>query len=152
MAHYPADTFQEATEIAIVASNQLHGVINGDANAEVTVEDGSKIPSVRKAMVDSLYFKPPIAWAQGEYEGVYNQLHEYNGSWWFSPTATVSTPALMGATPVGDSLWVLFTNKLVTVPATATSQGVEGQYAVGPDYFYVCVGYNTWKRVAITTW
>ena len=53
MAHYPADTFQEATEIAIEASNQLHGVINGDANAEVTVEDGSKIPSVRKALIDN---------------------------------------------------------------------------------------------------
>ena len=152
MAHYPADTFQEATEIAIEASNQLHSVINGDANAEVIVEDGSKIPSVRKAMVDSLYFKPPIAWAQGGYEDTFSQLRAFNGSWWFSPTATTSTPSLMDATPVGDSSWVLFTNKLVTVPATATSQGVEGQYAVSSDYFYVCVDYNTWKRVAITTW
>lgn len=112
MAHYPADTFQEATEIAIEASNQLHGVINGDANAEVTVEDGSKIPSVRKAMVDSLYFKPPIAWAQGEYEDTYNQLREFvDGdvrTWWFAKGATVSTPVLMTTNPATDVNWTLW--------------------------------------------
>lgn len=112
MAHYPADTFQEATEIAIKASNQLHGVINGDANAEVTVEDGSKIPSVRKAMVDSLYFKPPIAWAQGEYEDTYNQLREFvDGdvrTWWFAKGATVSTPILMPTNPATDVNWTLW--------------------------------------------
>lgn len=112
MAHYPADTFQEATEIAIEASNQLHGVINGDANAEVTVEDGSKIPSVRKAMVDSLYFKPPIAWAQGEYEDTYNQLREFvDGdvrTWWFAKGATVSTPVLMSTNPATDINWTLW--------------------------------------------
>ena len=112
MAHYPADTFQEATEIAIEASNQLHGVINGDANAEVTVEDGSKIPSVRKAMIDSLYFKPPIAWAQGEYEDTYNQLREFvDGdvrTWWFAKGATVSTPVLMTTNPATDVNWTLW--------------------------------------------
>lgn len=112
MAHYPADTFQEATEIAIESSNQLHGVINGDANAEVTVEDGSKIPSVRKAMVDSLYFKPPIAWAQGEYEDTYNQLREFvDGdvrTWWFAKGATVSTPVLMTTNPATDPNWTLW--------------------------------------------
>lgn len=109
---FPADTFQEATEIAIEASNQLHGVINGDANAEVTVEDGSKIPSVRKAMVDSLYFKPPIAWAQGEYEDTYNQLREFvDGdvrTWWFAKGATVSTPVLMSTNPATDINWTLW--------------------------------------------
>lgn len=110
---FPADTFQEATELAVEASNQLHGVINGDANAEVTVEDGSKIPSVRKAMVDSLYFKPPITWAQGEYEDTYNQLRAFvepTGitTWWFSKTATVSTPILMSTAPHEDTNWTLW--------------------------------------------
>ena len=112
MAHYPADTFQEATEIVIEASNQLHGVINGDANAEVIVEDGSKIPSVRKAMVDSLYFLPPIAWEQGEYEDTYNQLREFvDGdarTWWFAKGATVSTPVLMSTNPATDINWTLW--------------------------------------------
>lgn len=149
---FPADTYSDAVDLSITASNQLHKILNGDSTTEITVEDGSKIPSVRKAMVDSLYFKPPIAWAQGEYEDTYNQLYDFNGAWWFSPTATITTPSLMEVTPVGDPLWNLFTNKLVTVPATATSQGVDGQYAVSSDYFYVCVGYNTWRRVAIATW
>ena len=124
MAHYPADTFQEATEIAIEASNQLHGVINGDANAEVIVEDGSKIPSVRKAMVDSLYFKPPIAWAQGEYEDTYNQLREFvDGdvrTWWFAKGATVSTPVLMTTNPAIDVNWTLWS-------AYATTPSAEGK-------------------------
>lgn len=112
MAHYPADTYQEATELAIEASNQLHDVINGDANAEVIVEDGSKIPSVRKAMVDSLYFLPHIAWEQGEYENTYNQLREFvDGdvrTWWFAKGATVSTPVLMSTNPATDINWTLW--------------------------------------------
>ena len=112
MAHYPADTFQEAVELSITASNQLHQILNGDSTTEVTVEDGSKIPSVRKAMVDSLYFKPPIAWAQGEYEDTYNQLREFvDGdvrTWWFAKGATVSTPVLMTTNPAIDVNWTLW--------------------------------------------
>ena len=109
MAHYPADTFQEATEIAIEASNQLHGVINGDANAEVTVEDGSKIPSVRKALLDNFYFKDPIAWQTGQTETVFNQLRQFtDGSWWYAPSATASNPISMGSSPVGDVLWKIY--------------------------------------------
>ena len=128
MSHYPADTFQEATELAIEASNQLHGVINGDANAEVIVEDGSKIPSVRKAMVDSLYFLPPIAWEQGEYENTYNQLREFvDGdirTWWFAKGATVSTPVLMSTNPATDINWTLWgvdQDKLNALVETNTS-------------------------------
>ena len=113
MAHYPADTFQEATEIAIEASNQLHRVINGDATTEITVEDGSKIPSVRKAQLDSMYFKSPIAWSVGTYAVDYLQLYKFaelNGtfSWWFSKSATNSTPILMTSTPHNDPNWILY--------------------------------------------
>ena len=113
MAHYPADTFQEATELAIEASNQLHSVINGDANAEVTVEDGSKIPSVRKAYTDSLFFLSPQPWVVGGYETVYNQLRAFvepTGitTWWFSKPSAVSTPVLMSTTPHEDSNWTLW--------------------------------------------
>ena len=109
MAHYPADTFQEATEIAIEASNQLHGVINGDANAEVIVEDGSKVPSIRKALLDNFYFKDPIAWQVGQTENVFNQLRQFtDGSWWYAPSATASNPISMGSSPVGDVLWKIY--------------------------------------------
>lgn len=47
---YPATTLEEAVVLSTVASNQLHDVINGDENTQIQVEDGSYIPSVRKAM------------------------------------------------------------------------------------------------------
>ena len=109
---FPADSFEEAVNLSITASNQLHTILNGDSTTEVTVEDGSKIPSVRKAMVDSLYFKPPIAWAQGAYEDTYNQLREFvDGdvrTWWFAKGATVSTPVLMTTNPATDPNWTLW--------------------------------------------
>ena len=39
-----------------------------------------------------------------------------------------------------------------TVPGTAGASGQPGMMAWDADYFYVCVGVNTWKRVAIATW
>ena len=113
MAHYPADTFQEATEIAIEASNQLHRVINGDATTEITVEDDSKIPSVRKAQLDSMYFKSPIAWSVGTYAVDYLQLYKFeetNGtfSWWFTKSATTTNQILMTSTPHSDPNWTLY--------------------------------------------
>ena len=39
-----------------------------------------------------------------------------------------------------------------TTPATAGSSGVTGTVTWDSDYIYVCVGTNTWKRVAISTW
>jgi hypothetical protein len=38
------------------------------------------------------------------------------------------------------------------VPASATADGLPGQIAWGPSFVYVCVGLNTWKRAAISTW
>lgn len=113
MAHYPADTFQEATEIAIEASNQLHKILNGDSTTEITVEDGSKIPSVRKAQLDSMYFKAPVAWLVGSYSVDYLQLYKFeetNGtfSWWFAKNATTTNPILMASTPNPDSNWTLY--------------------------------------------
>lgn len=113
MAHYPADTFQEAVDLSITASNQLHKILNGDSTTEITVEDGSKIPSVRKAYTDSLFFLSPQPWTVWKYETVYNQLRAFvepTGitTWWFSKLAAVSTPILMSTTPHEDSNWTLW--------------------------------------------
>ena len=40
----------------------------------------------------------------------------------------------------------------VTVPDSATSTGLKGQWAVDADYLYICIAVNSWKRVNITTW
>jgi hypothetical protein len=38
------------------------------------------------------------------------------------------------------------------VPSTNSSPGQIGQIAFDVDYVYLCVGPNTWKRSALTTW
>lgn len=40
----------------------------------------------------------------------------------------------------------------VDVPATATSAGNAGDYAVDATHLYVCVAANTWRRVAVAAW
>lgn len=102
-------TYSAAVEQTITAGEQIHQIVNGTATTEVTVEDGSKVPSIRKALLDNFYFKDPIAWQVGQTEKVFNQLRKFtDGSWWYAPSATASNPISMGSTPVGDSLWKIY--------------------------------------------
>lgn len=102
-------TYQESVEKTIAAGEQIHQIVNGTATTEVTVEDGSKVPSIRKALLDNFYFKDPIAWQVGQTENVFNQLRQFtDGSWWYAPSATASNPISMGSTPVGDVLWKIY--------------------------------------------
>jgi hypothetical protein len=102
-------TYSVAVERTITAGEQIHQIVNGTATTEVTVEDGSKVPSVRKALLDNFYFKDPIAWQAGQTENVFNQLRQFtDGSWWYAPSATASNPISMGSTPVGDPLWKIY--------------------------------------------
>lgn len=102
-------TYNEAVEQTITAGEQIHQIVNGTATTEVTVEDGSKVPSIRKALLDNFYFKDPIAWQVGQAENVFNQLRQFtDGSWWYAPSATASNPISMGVTPVGDPLWKIY--------------------------------------------
>lgn len=102
-------TYSEAVEQTITAGEQIHQIVNGTATTEVTVEDGSKVPSIRKALLDNFYFKDPIAWQVGQTENVFNQLRKFtDGSWWYAPSATANNPISMGSTPIGDSLWKIY--------------------------------------------
>jgi len=38
------------------------------------------------------------------------------------------------------------------VPASATADGLPGQIAWGSSFVYICVGVNTWKRAALSSW
>ena len=55
MSVYPATNSNEAVELIIDGGNQLHDIINETADKTVTTESG-EIPSVRKAIADSLMF------------------------------------------------------------------------------------------------
>ena len=110
---YPATTFEQAVELAIFSSNQLHNIINADALSTVETEDGD-ISSVRKAITDNLYFKTPaITWAEGGSVTVFNQLYTFSGdttgtALWYAPTATTANPIVMGESPEDDGNWRLY--------------------------------------------
>lgn len=38
-----------------------------------------------------------------------------------------------------------------SAPESASATGIKGQYYIDTDYLYICVGTNTWKRVALST-
>ena len=110
---YPATTFEQAVELAIFSSNQLHNIINADPLSTVETEDGD-IPSVRKALIDNLYFKTPaITWAEGTSVTLFNQLYTFSGgttgtALWYAPTATTTSPIVMGSSPEEDANWKLY--------------------------------------------
>ncbi|EFM7019301.1 polymer-forming cytoskeletal protein [Escherichia coli] len=111
-------SFERAVDQVIVDSERLHLVVNGNAVDEVVVEDGTTIPTVRKAMLDSLYFKtPPIPWAYGASTTVFNQLYAFKGEtgtqWWYAPAASKDNPVRMPADPSQSPSWRLYTDSAV---------------------------------------
>jgi len=44
-----------------------------------------------------------------------------------------------------------FPGQFSPAPANATALGTPNQVAYDSGFFYICVGVNTWKRVAIST-
>ncbi|AXN57960.1 tail fiber protein [Acinetobacter phage ABPH49] len=105
--------FYAAVDQLILDCERVHGIVNGLATQGVTVEDGSVIPSIRKAMMDNLYFKtPPFAWTPGRTTTVFNQLYTFSepnmgASWWYAPGATTVSPVMMKEKPHDDPNWRL---------------------------------------------
>ena len=140
---YPATTFEQAVELSIFASNQLHNVINGDATTTIETESGD-IPSVRKALVDNFFFKTPIRWVSGNTSQVFNQLYyfyadEVVNGWYYAPSATTDNPITLGSTPVGDDNWILYTPVAQSIPSQVYPWWVEisqEQTSVSPPYSF----------------
>lgn len=123
-------TYSAAVEQTITAGEQIHQIVNGTATTEVTVEDGSKVPSIRKALLDNFYFKDPIAWQVGQSENVFNQLRQFtDGSWWYAPSATASNPIFMGSTPVGDPLWKIYSFDAIRKLEPRVDEALRRSYA-----------------------
>lgn len=103
---YPASSYPEGVDLTIIAGNQLHEVINGEAN-EVVTTAGGDIPTVRKALADSSLFKPAEEWNSGSNETDPFQTRTFEGVLYWAPSATTVNSVSMGATPIGDDNWFL---------------------------------------------
>ena len=64
----------------------------------------------------------------------------------FPPYADITLAG--GAVVVKDKPFA----RAVPVPSTATSPGLEGDYAVDASYRYDCISLNTWVRGVVATW
>lgn len=115
-----ADTtqFEQAVDQVIEDSERLHKVVNGSAIDTVIVEDGSTIPTLRKALLDNVYFKtPPQPWAAGTQATVFNQLYSFTSSagtfWWYAPGASPSTPVTLPTDPSTSTAWKVYNDSVV---------------------------------------
>lgn len=115
-----ADTtqFEQAVDQVVEDSERLHKVVNGSAIDTVIVEDGSTIPTLRKALLDNVYFKtPPQPWAAGAQATVFNQLYSFTNSagtfWWYAPGASPSTPVTLPADPSTSTAWKVYNDSVV---------------------------------------
>lgn len=105
--------FENAVDQVIVDSERLHNVVNGTAVEEVITEDGSAIPTIRKAMLDNIYFKtPPLPWTVGATCTVFNQLYAFKSAagtqWFYAPSASIDNPVRLPADPTESGYWKIF--------------------------------------------
>lgn len=115
-----ADTtqFEQAVDQVVEDSERLHKVVNGSAIDTIIVEDGSTIPTLRKALLDNVYFKtPPQPWAVGTQTTVFNQLYSFTNSagtfWWYAPGASPSTPVTLPTDPSTSTAWKVYNDSVV---------------------------------------
>lgn len=107
----------KAIDQIIVDAARLHTVVNGTGTDQATTEDGSLIPSVRKALLDNFYFKVPVLpWRNGQSVTVFNQLYSFTDedgviSWWYAPGATTSSPAIMTDSPYNNVKFKIFMDR-----------------------------------------
>lgn len=116
-----ADTSQleAAVDQLVEDSERMHKIVNGTVSETVIVEDGSEIPTIRKALLDNVYFKtPPQPWIAGTQATVFNQLYAFTSSagtfWWYAPGASPSTPVTLPTNPSTSTAWRVY-NDSVTI-------------------------------------
>lgn len=126
--------FYNAVDQLILDAERVHGIVNGSGTQGVVVEDGSVIPTLRKAMIDNLYFKtPPFPWKPGGVVTVFNQLYTFaepnlGASWWYAPGATTLAPVTMRTRPHDDPNWrlIIDTASIADIYAPLISPLFEG--------------------------
>lgn len=69
----------KAVDQIVEDSKRLNIVVNGDGTAQTTTEDGSLIASVRKALLDNLFFTGTADINQGHYDSPkFKNISEFN--------------------------------------------------------------------------
>lgn len=133
---YPVTTLAQAEDMIVFTSNQIHDVMNADATSVIEAEDGA-IPSIRKALVDNMYFKTPQYWVASTQVTDPLQLKQFtDGGWYFAPTATVSTPVNLGITPIGDTQWKSWSKGQAATYQHAKRLAAEAGYNMVSGSFY----------------
>jgi hypothetical protein len=133
---YPVTTLAQAEDMIIFTGNQIHDIMNADATSVIEAEDGA-IPSIRKAFVDNMYFKPPQDWVSSTQVTDPLQLKQFtDGGWYFAPTATASTPVTLGTTPIGDTNWKPWNKDQAAVYQHAKRLAAEAGYNIVSGSFY----------------
>lgn len=109
---YPATVLDEGVDLIIYSSNQFADIVNSDAETDIALADGSTAPSLRKALIESLYFNDPEDWNEGSAETVFNNVRSFTDaegtSFWYAPSARSDNPVTMGVSPDGDPNWHLY--------------------------------------------
>jgi len=128
--NYPANTLSKGSSLVIENGNTWHQILNGGDDETFEVDDGT-IPSVRKSIKDSFYYKDPQDWVEATAVTEFNQLVKFtDGTLWVAPTARANNPILMGSTPVGDDLWkVSFVSEAAAAERSAASAIESAGYA-----------------------
>ena len=69
------------------------------------------------------------------------------------PTGSIGLSGPTGPTgsigPIGPTGYYLISD---IPPGSSGATGATGEAALDSDWLYICVGTNTWKRTAITSW
>lgn len=77
----------------------------------------------------------------------------YDGSNYYSTTVSSTGGVTLNA--VGSGSRFTFSDVInipTATPSSASATGTTGDIAWDGSYIYICVGTNTWKRAAISTW
>jgi hypothetical protein len=147
----PLETSHTMTTInQLIIAHPTPLVLGPAQNAQIDV-DSSKFNLSAKIQGQNfgIYINPNGSVAPAMFV---NSAAQQIGLFTATPTATLD---VNGNANIRGNLTLSGTSLIINtslVPATASADGLPGQFAWGPSYVYVCVAVNTWKRAALTTW
>jgi hypothetical protein len=91
-----------------------------------------------------------------DYFYIQGSTDDFSASFITALAINASGNVLIGTTTEGASKLVVADDSIqintAKTPASAAATGTTGEFAWDANYFYICTGTNTWRRVAHATW